>query len=229
MIRRIVNRLVRRRRVPSSQTPPPPAAAPTPLEVVPAPPVEVTPVPPEGLADELRYLSDNIPCFGQLLENQRVCLRAWNTPALQCLTPRYYVGKDVLELGCGLGAGCALYLACGARSVWGFDPTLHPDHLRHLRTLPGARFTAGVLTEEAVGEARFDLIYAHFVTEHVGDLSRTFALIHKLLRPGGRFVGLHANYYGPLGGHDHAFLDTRPTERGVLMVSKAVRCWESPA
>src|SRR5262245_681479 len=54
-------------------------------------------------------------------------------------------------------------------------------------------------------------------------------LVHRLLRPGGRFVALHANYYGPLGGHDHAFIAPRPTDRGVLMASQAVRCWESPA
>jgi SAM-dependent methyltransferase len=232
MIRRLVNRLVGRARRALGHLPePPPPSAPAPVEAAPPapPPVEVAPVPPEGLAEELRYLSENLPGFSGLLETQRLCLRAWNTPTLPCLPPRCYVDKDILELGCGLGAGCALYVACGARSVWGFDPTLHPDHLYHLRVLPRARFTSGVLTEQAVGDRRFDLIYAHFVTEHVGDLSSTFALIHRLLRPGGRFVGLHANYYGPLGGHDHAFIETRATERGVMMVSKAVPCWESPA
>jgi SAM-dependent methyltransferase len=234
MMRRIVKRLARRalgrRRIAAGPLPAPPAADPPPAPpLATAPPAEVEPVPPEQLAEELHYLSQNIPLFAALLDQQRLCLWSWNTPAVQCLPPRCYRDKDVLELGCGVGAGCALYLACGARSVWGFDPTLREDVLTHLRRLPNARFTPGVLTEEAVGAQRFDLVYAHFVSEHVADPTRTFGLIHRLLRPGGRFVGLHANYYGPLGGHDHAFIDAQPSERGMLMISKAVRCWESPS
>ncbi|HYT89120.1 MAG TPA: class I SAM-dependent methyltransferase [Gemmataceae bacterium] len=221
MLRKVLRRLVRGVRRPSANVVTPPAPPSPPL-----PPV--TPVPEEQLGEQLRYLSENIPLFAPLLEQQRNCLRAWNTPTLQCLPPSSYQDKDVLEIGCGIGVGCALYLACGARSAWGFDPTLTESVLTHLRVLPRARFTPAVLTEEAVGESRFDLIYAHFVSEHVGDLLANFALVHKLLRPGGRFVGLHANYYGPLGGHDHAFIDARPTPHGILMYSRAVRCWESP-
>jgi hypothetical protein len=51
--------------------------------------------------------------------------------------------------------------------------------------------------------------------------------IFALLKPGGRFVALHDNYYSPMGSHDHAFVGPDPNEP-QRMHFKGVRCWDSP-
>jgi SAM-dependent methyltransferase len=178
------------------------------------------------IAKELAILSAQEPPFGQCLRNQQLLFNYHGYGPKFCLPPEIYQNKDVLDVGCGLGASSALLISRGARFVWGIEPTFSDWWLENLKILPRTRFTRDVLKPEPFAGQRFDLVYSHFVTEHIGDLAYTFRVAHELLRPGGHLVSLHTNYYGPLGGHDHCFIWTEEGNVNKLR-SQAPRCWES--
>lgn len=169
--------------------------------------------------DFLQTLGDRIPGFRAALKDDGQALESW-----ECLQPEKYLDKDVLDLGCGVGAASALFVARGARFVWGIDPVLSQENIQALNILPRARFTSSMLSLNLFGEQRFDLIYARFVTEHIYDLPNALETLFTLLKPGGHFVGLHDNYYGPMGAHDLGMIG--PNDRDpVYQESKAVQCW----
>lgn len=177
---------------------------------------------PDG-SDPLALLCDGIPGFADALALERQGFETWG-----CMPPSAYVGKDVLDVGCGIGAASAVFVNRGARFVWGIDPTLTAEQVHALRALPRSRFSAAALDAKPFGEQRFDLVYARFVTEHIYDLPRAFAMVHDLLRPGGRFVGLHDNYLGPMGAHEQGLFGAADGQ-STRVVSIAVACWEHPA
>jgi SAM-dependent methyltransferase len=214
---RRLTRLVRRPASPAPATPPP----------APEPPV-VFPDDLNGpLARELASLSAAMPWFAECLRSEQVLFNSYGYHPGACLAPEIFRDKDVLDVGCGCGASAALLLSRGARFVWGIEPGFGDWWLEKLKALPRCRFTRDVLRPEPFGGRRFDLVYSHFVTEHIGDLAYSFRVTRDLLRPGGRMVALHTNYYGPLGGHDHAFLGPEPGNVAKLL-SLGPRCWESP-
>jgi len=96
-----------------------------------------------------------------------------------------------------------------------------------LGSLPRSRFTAGLLSQIDFGAQRFDLVYARLVTEHLIDLQGDLARIFELLKPGGRFVALHDNYYWPMGLHDHVFFEATDNTFTTYR-SRAVACWQAP-
>jgi SAM-dependent methyltransferase len=174
------------------------------------------------MARHINYLCDNIHLFRQQLERDRAAMEWWD-----CMPPESYQDKDVLDLGCGTGAGSAVFLERGARLVWGVDPELNSEVMGHLSVLPRARFIAAELSSDLFGDQRFDLIYAQFVTEHIRHMPGVLDIVFSLLKPGGRFIALHDNYYSPMGGHDHAFLGPVPNDPHRIHV-KSVPCWDSP-
>ncbi len=173
--------------------------------------------------DPLALLCERIPGFADALAAERQAFETW-----VCMPPSSYVGKDVLDLGCGFGAASAVFVNRGAGFVWGVDPALTPEQMEALRALPRSRFSAAALDATQFGEQRFDLVYARFVTEHIYDLPRALAAVHELLRPGGRFVGLHDNYLGPMGAHEMGLFGAAEGQT-TRVVSTAVACWDDPA
>ncbi|MEB3330046.1 MAG: class I SAM-dependent methyltransferase [Candidatus Sericytochromatia bacterium] len=96
-------------------------------------------------------------------------------------------GKDVLEIGVGLGADHQRFAEAGARLV-GIDLT--PRAIEHTR----ARLTAfGLTSRLEVGDAEclpfpdgsFDVVYAWGVLHHSPDTSRAIQEVWRVLRPGG--------------------------------------------
>lgn len=165
-------------------------------------------------------LCEQLAGFADAVAYERQGFETW-----ACLPPSAYVDKDVLDLGCGIGAASAVFVNRGARFVWGVDPTLTAERLHALRVLPRSRFTAGLLDFKSFGAQRFDLVYAHFVTEHIYDLPRALTALYDLLRPGGRFVGLHDNYLGPMGAHELGLFGCAPDTSTTRIVPKGVACW----
>ena len=175
-----------------------------------------------SLDEIISILSGKLVGFPEALENERVGFDSWS-----CLPPARYKEKDVLDLGCGIGAAVSLFIQRGANLVWGIDPVLTEEQINILSILPKSRFTSGLLSREPFGDQRFDIVYARFASEHVIDLSGTFGTVFDLLKPGGRFVALHGNYYSPMGAHDFPFMGlVSPGE--YTCFSKAVPCWKSP-
>jgi SAM-dependent methyltransferase len=99
--------------------------------------------------------------------------------------------STVLDLGCGSG-GSLLALAKNYEHVVGIDPSL-PDLLLAAKLLESNQIT-NVTLIQAYGQHLpfasqcFDCATAVNVLEHVFDVDRVLGEIHRVLRPGGRFV-----------------------------------------
>lgn len=135
---------------------------------------------------------------------------------------RWVQGRDVLDVGCGRNLQGIGFRAAGARSYTGLDPTLDLDSTilkdsrqrwsqrtdggispRGLMTRSrGLRFMVATLQEFAQAEpGQFDVIVMHNVTEHLVQIGEEFPRFATLLRPGGRIVFRHPNFYCWHGHH----------------------------
>jgi SAM-dependent methyltransferase len=116
-------------------------------------------------------------------------------------------GKDVLEVGSGLGFLTADIALAGARSVLGVD-IWEPRVLYSARTLAkrfphltNARFDS-TPTDRMAGSDRFDVIVSQNTFEHIADIDGVLASFHRLLRSGGRaYLGFSPLYHSPFGDH----------------------------
>jgi ubiquinone/menaquinone biosynthesis C-methylase UbiE len=103
---------------------------------------------------------------------------------------RAAAGKDVLEIGLGIGADATRW-AAHAKSYTGVDLTaeavaatrLHFDHLG----LKG-RLMQGNAEHLSLRDNSFDLVDSHGVLHHTDNIMNTFNEIHRVLKPGGRFI-----------------------------------------
>ena len=111
-------------------------------------------------------------------------------------------GKDVVDVGCGMGLHGLGFLLEGARSYTGVDPLIKPKSgvLKSLHS--GKRLDCGWTPEmlmeridrfrmirgisnELEGRMLFDVATLHNATEHLTDLAGVFGSVARLLRPGG--------------------------------------------
>ncbi|MGC9269687.1 class I SAM-dependent methyltransferase [Acidiphilium sp.] len=117
-------------------------------------------------------------------------------------------GRRVLELGCGHGALSVEAAAKGATSVLGVDIDADPIAFaqRHVPQAypdlaPALAFRCEDIAEIPDSEP-FDIVLCKDTAEHILDLAGVFAQVHRLLKPGGRFViGTSPLYYSPFGDH----------------------------
>ncbi|MFB6823315.1 class I SAM-dependent methyltransferase [Streptomyces virginiae] len=103
-------------------------------------------------------------------------------------------GGRAVEVGCGLGLGCALALEeYGPIAVTGVD--IHPQQLQRAREanspLLAARphrltFALGAAEELPFGEAEFDCLYSVEAAQHFPDLAAFAREAARVLGPGGR-------------------------------------------
>lgn len=105
-----------------------------------------------------------------------------------------YADRKVLEVGCGLGTDLAQFALAGAETH-GVDLT--PRHLElaqrnfRVRGLTG-RFSRQDAAALSFPDHTFDAVYSFGVLHHIPDVERCVAEIHRVLKPGGRFmVGLY--------------------------------------
>ncbi len=106
-------------------------------------------------------------------------------------------GRDVLDVGCGLGNDTARFARGGAR-VTGIDIAPRAIELTERnfrqRGLEG-RFL--VMDGEAMTlpEASFDFVYCHTVLHFTTDPAQMIREIHRVLRPGGSALLMSVNRY----------------------------------
>jgi ubiquinone/menaquinone biosynthesis C-methylase UbiE len=102
----------------------------------------------------------------------------------------HFHGKDVLEIGVGLGSD-HFTLASGGNRMTALD--LSREHLRltqrHL-SLEGLSTTAvhGDMEKMPFPDASFDLVYSFGVLHHTDHMEKAVAEIRRVLRPGGRAI-----------------------------------------
>lgn len=99
-------------------------------------------------------------------------------------------GKDVLEVGCGLGGGSAFLMqCCGPRSVVGLDFAGRSiARCRERYHLPGLTFRQGDAENLPFSAGSFDAVVNVESSHCYPDAPRFFAEVARVLRPGGSFL-----------------------------------------
>lgn len=116
-------------------------------------------------------------------------------------------GKDVLEVGSGLGFMSADIARAGARSVLGVDiwgPRVEFSTRKVAKRFPELDNIAfsTTSTDRMEGADRFDVIVSENTFEHISDIDAVLASFQRLLRPGGRaYLGFSPLYHSPFGDH----------------------------
>ncbi len=99
-------------------------------------------------------------------------------------------GKEVLEIGGGMGTDLAQFAAAGSFVT---DLDLSEGHLRlarenfRLRRLQGS-FLHGDAESLPFPDSSFDLVYSNGVLHHIPDTHRVLEEIRRVLRPGGKAI-----------------------------------------
>jgi SAM-dependent methyltransferase len=109
-------------------------------------------------------------------------------PSVRALLPPLR-GARVVDLGCGFGAFARWAAGAGAAEVVGID--LSERMLARAREATGdgrVRYEVGDLDVLELPAGAYDLAYSALALHYVADLDRLVRVVHRALRPGGRFV-----------------------------------------
>jgi SAM-dependent methyltransferase len=124
-------------------------------------------------------------------------------------------GRDVLEIGVGMGADHAEWARSGPHTLTGIDLTPRAiDHAKTRLAILGrtSRLLVGDAENLPFPDDNFDLVYSWGVLHHSPDTVAAIREVHRVLRPGGeaRIMIYHARSivgvllwmrYGLLAGH----------------------------
>ncbi|HEX8091666.1 MAG TPA: class I SAM-dependent methyltransferase, partial [Blastocatellia bacterium] len=108
-------------------------------------------------------------------------------------------GRDVLEVGCGLGTDGINFARAGAVYT-GIDLTEASIELVRRRfEIEGLNANLKVADAESLpfADASFDMVYSHGVLHHTPDTQRAIDELHRVLKPGGAAMVMlyHKNSY----------------------------------
>jgi SAM-dependent methyltransferase len=97
-------------------------------------------------------------------------------------------GKDVLEIGVGMGADHARWARARPRLLVGIDLSARSIRFTEARLAIGANPSALAVADAErlpFADATFDLVYSWGVLHHSPDTPRAVAEVYRVLRPGG--------------------------------------------
>jgi SAM-dependent methyltransferase len=101
-----------------------------------------------------------------------------------------YEGRDLLEVGCGLGIDLARFARAGA-NVTGIDISRIAIDLAHKNfRQQGLQADLRVMNGECMQfpEATFDIVYAHGVLPYSANTVKMIQEIHRVMKPGGEAI-----------------------------------------
>ena len=102
------------------------------------------------------------------------------------IEPGILEGKNVLDIGSGVGHTFGWLKAKGVALVTGIDPA--KSNVRTSKeNYPWARSEVATLGDFAKKDEQFDVALAILVFEHIEDLNEAFRDVNKLLNGGGKF------------------------------------------
>jgi SAM-dependent methyltransferase len=115
-------------------------------------------------------------------------------------------GAEVLEVGCGRGGGAAFVRKqLGAASVVGLDFAGRAISLcRKLHPLAGLSFVVGDAEALPFADGSFDAVLNIESSHCYASLESFLAEVHRVLRPGGRFLFADFRWAGDVAGLDAA-------------------------
>jgi len=137
-------------------------------------------------------------CF-ERIERERY-LAEWHIPLVAAFED--YAGKDVLEVGCGIGTDAVNFVKAGARYV-GLDISPRAVEIARARfDLYGLKGEFRTANSEKLPfpDGSFDHVYSFGVIHHLPDPGAAVREIHRVLRRGGSFCIMiyhknSVNYY----------------------------------
>jgi len=92
--------------------------------------------------------------------------------------------RTALEFGCGIGWMTSVLAEANIDTI-GID--LSETKIAHARrTYPGVRFEVLEMGPSTYPAGSFDFVVSNQVLEHVPDIDSVLAMLHKVIRPGGR-------------------------------------------
>jgi SAM-dependent methyltransferase len=123
--------------------------------------------------------------FAEIRPEYETQFLGWIAP----VTREAFVGRRVLDAGCGKGRHLRLAAAFGADEVIGIDlgPAVEVA-ARNTSDLGNVHIVQGDLTQPPLRPSSMDLIYSIGVLHHLHDPAVGFRVLARLLAPAGRFV-----------------------------------------
>lgn len=130
----------------------------------------------------------------------------------------YVRGRDVLDVGCGMGLHGVGFVVSGVRSYTGCDPILKLDSEIVKNQQTGRREPCGWTPQQMIGcfphlnyvpgsiddlpvHQQWDAAVLHNTTEHLIDIAKVFASLSRRLEPNGLLIFNHHNFYAWNGHH----------------------------
>ena len=117
-------------------------------------------------------------------------------------------GKNILDVGCGLGANLVYLCKQGIKRLTALDinpaqvlrsqtvlANRHPEYLSHVDFVPADA------TNMPFANQSFDALVSADTFEHIDNLRDTLLECFRVLRPGGRLYIFFPPFYAPWGAH----------------------------
>ncbi len=164
--------------------------------------------------------SGNDPAFWDARLAETWDARDWPTKS-RMMRARIRDDESVLDVGCGTGSLLRELARSGVRELHGME--LSEYACKRLRE-EGITMWQGSLPSLPVPDARFDVVIASQVLEHVVRRGRFAAEIARVLKPGGRaYIFVPDDCLGPIDTPEHVMVYTaRKLERFLARTFRVV-------
>ena len=119
-------------------------------------------------------------------------------------------GKQLLDVGCGLGGKTVAYAEAGAKVVGTDLLEKYVEQSGAYAKMKGARaeFFVGDAASLPLGDAAFDTVVANDAMEHFAEPAHALREMARVVKPGGAIWIFFTPHYSPLGSHLYDYVYT---------------------